>query len=162
MIKMGIPHLPEFSFALCGQPYAQWKLAKDISTSLANQESYNRLVFLLGGLPVMARQRLQKCYQGSLATMHQKGQGSIKLVGNFKFTVTPEVISFIADQYDEQQGITSLKDFIKDEIHDAINDEHFEKDNPENTQGPLEQSVGHFSLCGSEGDEEILFDWHTN
>ena len=51
MEKIGTPRLSEFAFALYGQQYAQWKLAKDIATTLANQQSYNRLVFLLGGPP---------------------------------------------------------------------------------------------------------------
>ena len=51
MVQMGVPHLPRFIFSLAGQAYAQWKLVKEISVTLANQETYHRMVFVLGGPP---------------------------------------------------------------------------------------------------------------
>ena len=52
LIKMGVPWLLRFFFALVGQPYAKQTIVKDITCHLANQEKYRRMVFVLGGGPV--------------------------------------------------------------------------------------------------------------
>ena len=82
----------------------------------------------------------------------KKKDGPVRLVGNFEFTVDPAVIRFIADEYDESQGATSLKDFLEDGIVGPINDYHLEGENLEHTQG-------HFSLVGSPGEQDIEFQW---
>lgn len=52
-------------------------------------------------------------------------KNDVRLVGNFLFSVDPEVIDFIArEAYDKDQGATSLKDFIIDEIENEFNALH--------------------------------------
>ena len=67
-------------------------------------------------------------------------------------TVDPPVIRFIADAYDKSQGVTSLKDFLEDEIVSPINDAHLEGN-------CLEHTKGCFSLVGSSGEQDIEFKW---
>ena len=51
MVRMGVPRLPRFFSALAGQDYVKWKLVSEITATLANQEAYHRMVFVLGGPP---------------------------------------------------------------------------------------------------------------
>jgi len=51
MVELGLPHLSKFLFALAGQKYAQRTMVKEVVLRLATQETYRRMVFLLGGPP---------------------------------------------------------------------------------------------------------------
>lgn len=76
----------------------------------------------------------------------------VRLVGSFNFTVDPEVVNFIADEYDKSQGATSIKDFLEKEIVNEINQTYLEGTDMGGT-------VGRFVLTGEPGEEGIEFEW---
>lgn len=80
-------------------------------------------------------------------------RGHVRLVGNFNFTVNNDVIPLLAEQYDENQGTTSITDAINEDVHEPTN----EKRTMDGEQ--LEHTKGHFYVSGKKGEEEIDFYW---
>ena len=79
-------------------------------------------------------------------------RGHVRLVGNFNFTVDQSVIPLLAEQYDDNQGTTSITDAINEDIHDPINEKHLGGEDLKHTEGS-------FHLIGTEGEQEIEFRW---
>ena len=131
MAEIGAPHLPRYIFSLVGQPYAKWKIIKDISLTLSNQEKYHRMVFVLGGKPghgkTMAAQELSKVLSGSDADFLKVSCANVNSVhelfgssGAFRGSeVGSELNNFVVDHSD-RMGVVNLDEF--DRLESTVRD----------------------------------------